>query len=99
LTQECNRCHSGKGADIPEQEGALDVHFSLGGEAAKVKSYGELVTVIIQPDHVVSPAYLRILEKEERAGAESPMPNYNDQMTVRQLTDLVTFLRSHYEKL
>jgi sulfur-oxidizing protein SoxX len=99
VTLGCNRCHSVKGADLPEQEGASEVHFSLGGEVAKVKSYGELVTAIIQPDHVVSPAYLRILEKEQRAGAESPMLNYNDQMTVRQLTDLVTFLRSHYEEL
>ena len=57
-----------------------------------MKSYGELVTAIIQPQHVVSPEYTAKLSEDQRKGTVSPMPNYNGRMTVAQLTDIVTFL-------
>ena len=95
---DCHRCHTVRGATLPEPAAKSDVHFALGGEVRVVKSYGQLVTAIIQPQHVVTPKYLATLKKEEREGVASPMPNYNTVMTVQQMTDLVTFLHGHYKK-
>jgi hypothetical protein len=35
----------------------------------------------------------------EREAKLSPMPVYNEVMTVSQMIDLVTFLQPHYKKL
>jgi hypothetical protein len=69
----------------------------LGGEIHKVKSYGELVTSIVNPDHVISPQYLKTLsEAEKERKIESPMLGFNEVMTVKQLTDIVSFLHERY---
>lgn len=94
----CHQCHDVEGANLPEVEEQSGVRYALGGEVVKVKSYGELVTAIIQPQHVVSPDYLATIEGAEREGFKSPMPDYNETMTVRQMTDLVVFLHAHYKK-
>lgn len=94
----CHQCHTVAGVDFPKPEGAVGIVYALGGEVRLVKSYGELVTAIIQPQHIVSPKYLQQLEKARREGAASPMPNYNARMSVAQLTDIVTFLHAHYQK-
>jgi hypothetical protein len=95
---DCHQCHLVEGADLPEVAETSGVRHALGGEVVKVKSYGELVTAIIQPQHVVSPDYLATIQHAERAGFKSPMPEYNETMTVRQMTDLVVFLHAHYKK-
>ena len=59
-----------------------------------MKTYGELVTSIINPSHVLSPGYPKELITKNN---QSAMPNFNDTMTVRQLIDLVAFLQSRYE--
>jgi len=96
---KCHQCHSVSGVEFPKDAEKSDVHFALGGGVRKVMTYGELVTAIIQPQHVISSEFRATLEKEKRADAVSPMPDYNDTMTIRQLTDLVTFLHAHYTKV
>jgi L-cysteine S-thiosulfotransferase len=78
---QCHSCHSVADIDQAPQNLAPPLHKRLGGEVSRVKSYEALVTAIINPSH--------------RLG-RSPMPNYNDVMTVQQLVDLVTFLQSEY---
>ena len=97
---KCHACHSVVGVDLPEAENQSEgVHFVLGGEVRKVKTYGELVTAIIKPQHVVSKAYLATLEEEKREKTQlTPMPNLNATMTVQELTDLVAFLHDQYQK-
>lgn len=95
---KCHQCHAVEGADLPPAEDKPGVRFALGGEVTKVKSYGELVTAIIQPQHVVSPDYLATIKKAESEGHTSPMPEYIETMTVRQMSDLVVFLHGHYKK-
>jgi hypothetical protein len=59
-----------------------------------VKTYGELVTSIINPSHVLAPGYPKeLITKDNR----SAMADFNDKMTVHQLIDLVAFLQSRYE--
>lgn len=95
---KCHQCHSVAGMELPKPDVPPAINYELGGEVRRVKSYGELVTSIIQPQHVVAPEYVRQLEESQREGVASPMPNYNAQMTVAQLTDIVTFLHAHYQK-
>jgi len=94
----CYRCHSVADVKLPDDDLPGLPQIELGGSVNRVKSYGDLVTSIINPDHVVSPKYLALLSKEEKKkGAESPMPVFNEEMTVQQLIDLVAFLHSRYK--
>ncbi len=94
---KCVLCHSVDGVDLPGTEPGKG--HVIGGEIQRVKSYGELVTAVINPNHDVSPTYLATLDEGRRREAASPMPPFNESMTVRQLIDIVTFLHSRYEKL
>jgi mono/diheme cytochrome c family protein len=88
----CNACHEIEG--VPHAGGAGAV--SLGGPTTRVRTYGELVTSIINPSHRLAPRYA---DSEAAADGDSPMAGaaLNDVMTVQQLIDLVAFLRSTYE--
>ena len=92
---QCHQCHSVSGVALPAYESESPVRLELGGEVAYVKTYADLVTSIVNPNHVVSEAYLRQLPAGERRAAQSVMP-FNEEMTVAQLIDLVTFLNSRY---
>lgn len=88
----CNACH--KVADIDQVASGEQPEFSLplGGEVTRIKTYGELVTSIINPSHRMAIYPGEVVH----TGLESKMQNYNDVMTVRQLVDLVAFLQSQY---
>jgi len=98
----CTWCHSVKGIELPAVEDEPPpFNIQLGGQVFRVKTYGELVTSIINPDHIISIQNRHILEKlatDKDAEVKSLMPSFNDKMTVTQLVDLVTFLDAHYEK-
>lgn len=94
----CHHCHSIAGIDMPKPTAAAETQFELGGEVRHVKSYGELVTAIIQPQHGIAPAYAAQANRQVGGTTPSPMPSFNDSMTVSQLTDIVTFLHSCYRK-
>ena len=93
----CHHCHAVAGVDLPRPTAAPEVQFELGGEVRRVKSYGELVTAIIQPQHGLAPTYLA-RTKTDSVQSPSPMPSFNDAMSVTQLTDIVTFLHSRYHR-
>ena len=96
LELKCNTCHTVAGTEIPSpsQDYAYVRVVVLGGEVRQVKTYGALVTSIINPSHSLAPGYPKELITK---GNESAMANFNDTMTVRQLIDLVAFLQSRYE--
>lgn len=94
---KCYTCHSVAGVDLPSVPFETTISFRLGGEVSRVKTYGELVTSIINPEHVVSKKYLASMGELAKEGIiESPMISFNNQMTVSQLIDLVMFLDSRY---
>ena len=100
-THQCHRCHTISNVELPawDAERPLPFTIELGGKQTRVKNYGELLTSIVNPQHVVSRDYLRQLDAEQAMDATSPMPNFNHVMTVAQLIDLVQFLHSTYERL
>jgi sulfur-oxidizing protein SoxX len=96
LELKCHTCHTVQGTDIPlpSKEYAYVRVVVLGGEVQRVKTYGELVTSIINPSHSLAPGYPKELITKDN---QSAMTNFNDTMTVQQLTDLVAFLQSRYK--
>jgi|SaaInlV_120m_DNA_3_1039746.scaffolds.fasta_scaffold00070_9 L-cysteine S-thiosulfotransferase len=91
---QCNACHRIAGIEQLLDSEDSDISVQLGGEVLHLKTYGELVTSIINPSHRIAQSYA-----PQNTGAEgqSNMYNYNDVMTISQLIDLVSFLESRYE--
>ena len=95
----CIQCHSIAGATTLDIDGESEPLLLLGGKVRKVKTYGELVTSIVNPNHIISPEYLKKVPKPVNVREfVTPMPSFNDEMTVAQLIDLVTYLDAQYEK-
>jgi len=86
---ECNQCHSTSTIDFKGSASNLEV--PLGGEVSNIKSYGQLVTSIINPSHKITPGY------KDKVTEETKMRNFNKEMTVQEMVDLVTYLQSEYE--
>jgi hypothetical protein len=98
LDHRCHQCHSIADERLPPLAGADRPIFELGGETTMVRSYADLTTSIINPDHAISERYRdQELVLNTTIPLESPMPMPNiDTMTVRQLIDIVAFLDSKY---
>jgi mono/diheme cytochrome c family protein len=94
LYMQCNQCHTIAGTELPTIPFADPAYVELGGKVATVKTYGGLVTSIINPSHRLAPGYAK--EKVSENG-KSNMYTYNRHMTVQELIDLVAFLQSHYD--
>ena len=94
LSFRCYDCHTIKDVDLPVAEQPGQVLVNLGGKVGRIKTYGELVTSIINPSHRLAKGYAEANVAKE---GKSNMTVYNDVMTVRELIDLVAFLQSHYE--
>ena len=94
LALQCNTCHHIVGFEFDTPEVEKELSIALGGEVASIKTYGELVTSIINPSHRLARGYPLSVVQEE---GESKMANYNDVMTVSNLIDLVAFLQSRYK--
>jgi len=93
----CAACHAVQGEfkKLDAAQGGdevIEVH--LGGPVSKVKTYGDLVTSIINPSHRLSRGKNADTMNED---GTSKMPYYNDVMTVQQLVDITTFLQGTYQ--
>jgi mono/diheme cytochrome c family protein len=90
LALQCTQCHRVEGVELPAP---TLFKLTLGGQTLRVRTYGELVTSVINPSHVLADEY----KKQLVDAKESPMPLFNHSMTVEQMIDLVAFLQSHYK--
>jgi len=95
----CHACHSIPGLEFPDVDFTPPFILEIGGEVYRVRNYGELLTAIVNPDHIISPKYKAMLERADREALISPMPYYGEEMTVAELIDVVEFLHSHYTRL
>lgn len=91
---QCTQCHSIKGEDFEELPGRDPPYVELGGTVTQVKTYGQLVTAIINPSHELARGYAEEIVSEN---GESNMYNYNRHMTVQELVDLVMYLQPTYD--
>ena len=91
----CNECHHI--SDIEWKGGSDNLKILLGGETSTPKSYGDLVTSVINPSHKIARSYKEQTTALTTEEGLSKMKNYNEVMTVQELVDLVTFLQSEYK--
>jgi mono/diheme cytochrome c family protein len=89
----CFDCHLVAGGDLPPGEEPGQVMVQLGGEVAKLRDYGDLITAIVNPSHRLAKGYAPSFVTEE---GKSRMTVYNDVMTISELIDIVAFLQAHY---
>jgi len=100
IDHRCHQCHNIADESMPPLAGADRPILELGGPTTYVRSYADLTTSIINPDHAISERYRDQLLLRGELPFESPMPMPSlDTMTVRQLIDIVAFLDSKYELL
>ena len=90
----CHECHTVTGEEFPALPLADPPFVELGGKVTRVKTYGELVTAIINPSHKLAKGYPVEMVTNNN---ESKMPVYNGYMTVQELIDIVSFLQPHYD--
>jgi sulfur-oxidizing protein SoxX len=94
LAMQCNACHQIEGIEMPNLDLAAPVTVVLGGQVSRVKTYGDLVTSIINPSHKLISTYPA---DEVSVDGETFMPTMNQFMTVDQLIDIVAFLQIQYD--
>ena len=94
LDMQCHACHTIPGVELPELDLEAPVSVSLGGPVSVVKTYGNLVTSIINPSHRLMGG---VPPEGVAVDGDSIMPVMNDYMTVRQLIDLVAYLQAQYD--
>ena len=90
----CVSCHAVGDAEFQDSSSVSDVRVRLGSQTGRRMSYGQLVTSVVNPSHRLAPQYF---SENIAENGESLMANYNDALTVTQLTDIVAFLQTHYE--
>jgi sulfur-oxidizing protein SoxX len=95
----CNQCHVVNGVDLPEYAGTRPFTVELGGELMYAKTYSDIATSIVNPDHSISDKYKDQLSAEERRALTASPMYVNEDMKVAQLIDLVAFLNSRYSLL
>lgn len=92
--KQCYRCHTVEGQRFPdaEVEGIEFVH--LGGTNNTGWDRDLYASQIMDPQHLISPDHQKaMLIIGDRLGAEnSPMPDFNDALTVGEMIDLATYL-------
>ncbi|NHO67825.1 cytochrome C [Aestuariicella hydrocarbonica] len=94
IGMQCTDCHFLANDSTVKQPDNPQFSIPLGGEVRRIQTYGELVTSVINPSHSLPSGY----QKEAISdNGQSRMRNYNDIMTVTQLTHLITFLQDQYE--
>ncbi|MEM8771343.1 MAG: cytochrome C [Pseudomonadota bacterium] len=91
---QCNDCHAVDGRDDLRENIDPVMTVALGGKTTRIQTYGQLVTSVINPSHKISQKYSA--EPVAIVGV-SRMRNYNDVMTVSEMSDIVAFLQEQYE--
>lgn len=98
-TLYCTDCHSIGDIKWTGNENTGAPQVKLGGEVTSLKTYGELVTSVINPSHKISQRN-QLTDQQLTAPEGSSLMEtkcYNDVMTVQQLVDIVAFLQSKYQ--
>jgi mono/diheme cytochrome c family protein len=91
VSMGCPKCHAVTGAELERPNVQPPVPVVLGGEVDHRLSDAYLVTSVINPSYALAPHPKEQITQD----GKSRMPSY-EQLTARQLADMVAFLQSHY---
>ena len=92
----CFQCHSADGISLPKSELDQTLIIKLGTRRHDGWSRDDFAKAIMNANHTVSPDYekaMMILGDHFKA-VNSPMPGFNDILTLSDLIHLTTFLES-----
>lgn len=95
----CHLCHTVDGVALVDNAQLRPVTVNLGGDLAFAKTYGDLVTSIVNPSHVISDEWLKQLTPEMRRKIGTSPMYVNPDMKVTEMIDIVAFLNSRYRLL
>jgi mono/diheme cytochrome c family protein len=87
--RKCFVCHQVAGAEGQKLSVRTSISAPMLDSRLGQKEPGEVITAIIAPSHKVGEQIAR-----ESGGKLSPMGDFNSTMTVRELIDLVAYLRA-----
>ena len=93
---QCLACHTLEGYNDADLDKVFADPIPLGGTSAKVKTYAQLVTSIINPSHELAPRSRALVPVVDDNG-QSKMTVFNDVMTVTEMIDVVAFLQPEYK--
>ena len=93
IDKKCSSCHVIDGMEELREGADIENTVPIGGMKTTVDTYGQLVTSVINPSHKIARAYRSEAYSEDGV---SKMRNYNDELTVSELIDLVAFLQAQY---
>ncbi|WP_412973309.1 c-type cytochrome [Glaciecola sp. MF2-115] len=93
---KCVACHSVEGFEDESVKKEFERPIQLGVTSSIVKTYGQLVTSVINPSHKIAGQAIGI-DNIKNPDGTSAMPIYNDVMTVNELIDIVTYLQPKYK--
>lgn len=93
---KCYNCHSIPGVELPERGAEPPMVLALGVRLHRVRSYGDVLTAVLYPDHAVSPKFKGALKAAGEDPESAEMPDFTKRMTVAELIDLAEFLDDHY---
>lgn len=95
----CIGCHRVAGVELPRPRGTRHLDLELAGDTRFVRSYRDLVTAVTNPQHVVNEQYRELFARAGTSkGTRAVMPDYRDDMSVRQLMDVLAFLDRAYAR-
>jgi sulfur-oxidizing protein SoxX len=94
MKYQCLACHNLDGYAYEMVNKEFEPPVLLGGTSTRVKTYGDLVTSVINPSHQLAHNYPLALIQQKGV---SKMLVFNDVMTVTELVNLVTFLQPNYK--
>lgn len=97
MEYKCLACHALEGYQDETLIKEFDTPVILGGTSSIVKTYGQLVTSVINPSHKLAHRNNNLDEKVVNPDGSSKMRVFNDVMTVQELIDLVAFLQPKYK--
>jgi hypothetical protein len=89
----CWSCHEIYGDDMPRPVASPPMPVYLGGNAVAPPDEIHLLQEIVAPSHELAPGWDR---QAITSNGGSRMGEYSQIMTVRQLFDIIAFLRSRY---
>jgi len=94
----CTDCHSIGDVAWAGPGDYGNPEIKLGGETTMLKTYGELVSSVINPSHKISQKTLTDQQLTSPEGTSKMEARcFNEVMTVQQLVDIVAFLQSNYK--
>jgi mono/diheme cytochrome c family protein len=93
----CVSCHQVTGVDLPPPKGKRRLDLILAEAPRFVRNYQSLVIAVTNPQHVVDEQYGELFSQAGSSkGIEATMPDFRNDMSVRQFMDILAFLDRAY---